>query len=79
MWESFKWRSGAEVQHLRTFAEAKGQRYRALEPKAGVVQRQGQFFTQGFLNHRVLYEGGVLAEECGAILTEFFRARRAKG
>eukprot|EP01030_Chromulinospumella_sphaerica_P008336 gene8336-8157_t len=40
--------------------------YGALEPKAGIVQSQGQFFTQGFLNHRVLYEGGVLAEECGA-------------
>jgi tRNA(Arg) A34 adenosine deaminase TadA len=52
--------------------------YGALEPKAGIVQSQGKFFTQGFLNHRVLYEGGVLAEECGAVLTEFFRARRTK-
>ncbi|MCW2267903.1 tRNA-specific adenosine deaminase [compost metagenome] len=52
--------------------------YGALEPKAGVIQSQGQFFTQGFLNHRVMFEGGVLAEECGAILSEFFRARRAK-
>ncbi|WP_342649565.1 tRNA adenosine(34) deaminase TadA [Pseudomonas sp. REB1044] len=51
----------------------------ALEPKAGVVQSQGQFFTQSFLNHRVLFEGGVLAEACGAILSEFFKARRAKG
>lgn len=50
----------------------------ALEPKAGVVQSQGQFFTQGFLNHRVLFEGGVLSEECGSILTEFFKARRAR-
>ncbi|WAH57697.1 tRNA adenosine(34) deaminase TadA [Pseudomonas silvicola] len=53
--------------------------YGALEPKAGVAQSQGQFFTQGFLNHRVLIEGGVLAEECGAMLSEFFKARRAKG
>ncbi|WP_462401291.1 tRNA adenosine(34) deaminase TadA [Pseudomonas sp. Marseille-QA0332] len=53
--------------------------YGALEPKAGVVQSQGQFFTQGFLNHRVLYEGGVLAQECGQILSEFFKARRARG
>ena len=52
--------------------------YGALEPKAGIVQSQGQFFTQGFLNHRVMYEGGVLAEECGAVLSEFFKARRAK-
>ena len=52
--------------------------YGALEPKAGIVQSQGQFFTQGFLNHRVLFEGGVLAQECGQILSEFFKARRAK-
>ncbi|HEK1768560.1 tRNA adenosine(34) deaminase TadA [Pseudomonas sp. MH2] len=52
--------------------------YGALEPKAGVVQSQGQFFTQGFLNHRVLVEGGVLAQECGQILSDFFKARRAK-
>ena len=52
--------------------------YGALEPKAGVVQSQGRFFEQGFLNHRVMFEGGVLAEECGRILSEFFKARRAK-
>jgi tRNA(Arg) A34 adenosine deaminase TadA len=52
--------------------------YGALEPKAGIVQSQGQFFTQVFLNHRVLFEGGVLAEECGTMLSEFFKARRAK-
>ncbi|HGM5579623.1 TPA: tRNA adenosine(34) deaminase TadA [Pseudomonas putida] len=52
--------------------------YGALEPKAGVVQSQGQFFTQGFLNHRVMVEGGVLAQECGQILSDFFKARRAK-
>lgn len=53
--------------------------YGALEPKAGIVQSQGQFFAQGFLNHRVLFEGGVLGEECGAVLSEFFRQRRAAG
>ena len=50
--------------------------YGALEPKAGIVQSQGQFFTQGFLNHRVLFEGGVLGEECSGMLSEFFRLRR---
>ncbi len=29
------------------------------------------------LNHRVEVTGGVLAEACGALLREFFRARRA--
>lgn len=50
----------------------------ALEPKAGIVQSQGQFFAQGFLNHRVVVEGGMLAEECSTILSEFFKARRTR-
>jgi tRNA(adenine34) deaminase len=50
----------------------------ALEPKAGMAQSQGRFFEQGFLNHRLLIEGGVLAEECGAVLQAFFKARRLK-
>ena len=53
--------------------------YGATEPKAGVVVSRGQFFEEAFLNHRVLVEGGVLAEECGAVLSEFFRQRRQKG
>jgi tRNA(Arg) A34 adenosine deaminase TadA len=51
--------------------------YGASEPKAGVVASRGEFFNQAFLNHRVLVEGGVLAEECGAVLSEFFKLRRA--
>ncbi|BCD84489.1 tRNA-specific adenosine deaminase [Pseudomonas solani] len=31
--------------------------YGATEPKAGVAISRGQFFTQDFLNHRVLVEG----------------------
>ena len=53
--------------------------YGATEPKAGVVLSRGRFFEQDFLNHRVLVEGGLLAEECGAVLSEFFRLRRQKG
>ncbi|MCQ4325781.1 tRNA adenosine(34) deaminase TadA [Stutzerimonas stutzeri] len=53
--------------------------YGTTEPKAGVVVSRGQFFAQEFLNHRVLVEGGVLAQECGAALSEFFRLRRQKG
>ncbi|UCJ19033.1 tRNA adenosine(34) deaminase TadA [Pseudomonas sp. MM211] len=48
----------------------------ASEPRAGMAVSRGQFFDQGFLNHRVLVEGGVLAEECGAMLKTFFKARR---
>lgn len=48
----------------------------ASEPRAGMAVSRGQFFDQAFLNHRVLVEGGVLAEECGAVLKAFFKARR---
>lgn len=50
--------------------------YGTQEPKAGVVISRGQFFSQDFLNHRVLVEGGVLAQECGDLLKTFFKARR---
>nr|WP_298165685.1 tRNA adenosine(34) deaminase TadA [uncultured Pseudomonas sp.] len=50
--------------------------YGTTEPKAGVAVSRGDFFNQAFLNHRVLIEGGVLAEECGAVLSAFFKARR---
>jgi tRNA(adenine34) deaminase len=50
--------------------------YGTTEPKAGVAISRGQFFTQDFLNHRVLIEGGLLAQECGEMLSAFFKARR---
>ena len=52
--------------------------YGTTEPKAGVAVSQGDFFSQGFLNHRVLVEGGVLAEACSELLREFFRQRRER-
>jgi tRNA(adenine34) deaminase len=51
--------------------------YGTTEPKAGVAVSRGQFFEQAFLNHRVLIEGGLLAEECSEMLSTFFKARRA--
>ncbi len=49
----------------------------ATEPKAGVALSRGEFFNQAFLNHRVMIEGGVLAQECSEVLSAFFKARRA--
>ena len=48
----------------------------ASEPRSGAVISRAQMLDQPWLNHRVQVEGGVLAQECGEILTEFFRARR---
>lgn len=48
----------------------------APEPKAGVAVSQLQLFDAPHFNHRVQYEGGVLAEECSAMMSAFFKKRR---
>jgi hypothetical protein len=37
MWDAFQWRSGSQMQYLRTFAMSIGARYRDLEPDADLV------------------------------------------
>ena len=48
----------------------------AAEPKAGAVMSTQRAHEHAALNHRLIVTGGVLADECSAILQEFFRARR---
>lgn len=48
----------------------------AGDQRAGAVQSAFQMGTTDKLNHRVVYEGGLLAELCGKLLSEFFQARR---
>lgn len=50
--------------------------YGAADPKTGAVVSVAKMFDLPYLNHRVEYTGGVMAEECGAVLSEFFAARR---
>lgn len=50
--------------------------FAASEPRAGAVHSQGCFFAQPFLNHRVEFAGGVLAQESAQMLKAFFKARR---
>ncbi|KEA65449.1 tRNA-specific adenosine-34 deaminase [Marinobacterium lacunae] len=50
----------------------------AVEPKAGAVQSQSALFDAGWANHRVLWQGGVLAKRCSERISAFFAARRAQ-
>lgn len=52
--------------------------YGAADPKAGACGSLMNLVDDGRLNHRVAVDGGVLAEEAGAVLREFFRQRREK-
>ena len=48
----------------------------AKDDKAGFAGSLGDLVRDPRLNHAVEVEPGVLAEECGAMLREFFRKRR---
>ncbi len=49
--------------------------YGAADPKAGAV-RSVMKFPFSRMNHRPEIQGGLLADACGQMLREFFRARR---
>jgi tRNA(adenine34) deaminase len=51
--------------------------YGATEPKTGAIESAQQLFETGKFNHRPSIEGGVLADECAALLSRFFENRRA--
>ncbi len=53
--------------------------YGAPDPKAGAVETLFRLCTDERLNHQVEVIGGVRAEECGRLLTAFFRRQRAMG
>ena len=51
----------------------------AEDPKAGAVRSLYQLLSDQRLNHQVDVVGGVLADECGKMLTDFFVRQRALG
>lgn len=51
----------------------------AVDEKAGAVVSQARLLETGRWNHAMRVTAGVLAEEAGALLREFFRTRRAEG
>jgi len=48
----------------------------AWDDKAGMAGSVGDVLRHPKLNHRPEVQGGVLAGECGALLSDFFAARR---
>jgi len=52
--------------------------YGAKEPKTGAAGSVFNLFTEARLNHHARIEGGVLEEECGKLLSDFFAARRTQ-
>jgi tRNA(adenine34) deaminase len=50
--------------------------YGTLDPKAGAAGSVLDILDEPKFNHRPEVDGGILAEECGALLVDFFQARR---
>jgi len=50
----------------------------ALDPKRGAVCNALELTDAPFLNHKVKWQGGILAETCGDLLRDFFKAKRRK-
>jgi tRNA(adenine34) deaminase len=48
----------------------------APDPKTGAGGSVVNLFEHGQLNHQTSISGGVMAEECGSMLREFFAERR---
>ena len=52
--------------------------YGAADPKAGAVKSAMHVLNHPALNHQMEVVPGVLADECGSLLQEFFRSRRMR-
>jgi len=52
--------------------------YGCADPKAGAVRSLFQLADSPLLNHRAAVTAGVRADECAALLKEFFRRKRNK-
>ncbi|HVY05120.1 MAG TPA: tRNA adenosine(34) deaminase TadA [Burkholderiales bacterium] len=50
--------------------------YGAPDPKTGACGSVVNLFAEDRLNHHTQVEGGLMAAECGALLSGFFRSRR---
>jgi tRNA(adenine34) deaminase len=57
-------------------ARVAGVVFGARDPKAGALSSRLRAVDLPFLNHRFPVYGGVLADECGQVLKDFFAARR---
>lgn len=50
----------------------------ARDPKTGAAGSVIDLFAESRLNHHTSIDGGVLAEQCGSLLSGFFAARRGR-
>ena len=50
--------------------------YGAADPKTGAAGSVLDVFSSKQINHQTVIEGGMMAQECGQLLRDFFKERR---
>jgi len=50
--------------------------FAARDPRAGAIVSVANLLDQSFLNHRVVYSGGLFEEKSSLLLKQFFQERR---
>lgn len=59
-----------------SFARIRKLYFGAYDRKGGGVEHGGRFYQQATCHHRPQVEGGLLADDCAAILKDFFVEKR---
>ena len=58
------------------FARIRRLVFAAPDPKGGGVLHGGKFFEQPTCHHKIVVEHGLLADDAGQLLKDFFKERR---
>lgn len=48
----------------------------AFDPKTGVCESVDQLQSRPYINHQIQVTGGVMGDECGSLLRQFFNEKR---
>lgn len=51
--------------------------FAAREPRAGAIVSKAQLLQHPFLNHKIIYQEGLLSDQSSTLLSQFFQLRRS--
>lgn len=52
--------------------------YGAFDPKTGAINQGAEVFTQPQTHHKPVIQSGIMADECGTLMSQFFKNKRTK-
>lgn len=52
--------------------------YGAFDPKTGAINQGAEVFTQPQTHHKPVIQSGIMVDECGTLMSQFFKSKRTK-